>query len=770
MVFQSIGRDVQRVDGLEKVTGSAVYAGDLRFPGMLVVEVLRSPFASAHITTLDTEKALKVSGVVAVLTGRDVPGPFGVAIKDQYPLAQGQVRYAGEPVAAVIALTRRAAHQGVQSIEVAWEPRPFCVSPRKAAAPDAPLLYEDLAAMEMAPYVVRETGNVYQHFKVRRGRVDEAFARCDVIVEGDFAFPYVQHAMMEPHCAIACYRPDNSFEIHASTQSPFVVQECVSELFEVPYHKIRVSAPYLGGGFGGKSDVTIEALAACCARAVPGRYVKLQLRREEMFGGVTLSRGVETSYRLGFSSEGRLLAMRGVGYQGSGANADYAVNIVGGMALAGAGPYEVENLELDMYGVYTNTPPNGALRGYGHPEVHMAIESLMDQAARRLGLAPHELRLKNLLAPGKVNGIGQRFDEHSGDVVQCTEKVAASLYAHPPETTGQGVCVGRGIASFMKTPCMPANCQSGARIKPNADGTLSLLVGAVEMGQGTNTVLAQICAEALGLPVEKVSVLKNVDTLVSPYEWQTVASHSTWGSGNAILAAAEELKAKLRQAAAARFEVEPSEVVLKDGCAWAGDASVSWGELSVGLRNADGSALTEPLEATGFFVPDGIQNPDPDGGQSNAAADWTVGCVGAEVSVDRMTGVVSVQRLVTCLDAGTIVNPLSAQEQVKSGMVLSVGSALTERLCFSEERGHIRNGSLTDYKIPGIEDLPASMEVMFVQTPEKSGPYGAKGLGEHGTVGVVPAILNAIEDATGLRFNALPISADEMLASLKEVR
>jgi carbon-monoxide dehydrogenase large subunit len=400
----------------------------------------------------------------------------------------------------------------------------------------------------------------------------------------------------------------------------------------------------------------------------------------------------------------------------------------------------------------------------------MAIEVLMDKAARALDMRPYELRLKNLLAPGKVNAIGQRFDEHSGDVAQCTEKVVAALYDRPISDRGATVRVGRGIASFMKTPCMPANCQSGARIKLNADGTVGLSIGAVEMGQGSCTVLAQICAEALGLPTEKVSVLKEVDTFTTPYEWQTVASHSTWGSGNAILAAAEDLKAKLRESAAAYFGARPADIILQDGSALYNGESLGWGALSIGLRNPDGSALTGPVEGIGFFVPEGIQNPDPDGGQSNAAADWTVGCVGAEVGVDTGTGTLHVYRLLICLDAGTIINPQNAIEQVKSGMVLSIGSALTERLCFSEDRGHIRNASLTDYHIPGIEDMPESMEVMFVQTPEKSGPYGAKGLGEHGAVAVVPALLNAIEDATGLGFTTLPVTADKVLASLKEVQ
>jgi carbon-monoxide dehydrogenase large subunit len=492
MKFKAIHSDLKRTDGVAKVTGAALYAGDLAFPGMLSIKVLRSPYAHARILNIDISEARAISGVAAVLTGKDIPGPFGVAIKDQYPIARNKVRFAGEPVAAVVAGSKRQAHEAAKLIKVDYEQLPFNVVPRKAALPDAPIIHEQMMDYQMAPWIIREGGNVYQHFKVRKGNALAAFDACDVVVEGEYSYPYIQHAMMEPHCAIGRYSANGSFTMHATTQGPYVVQECISELLEIPQHKVRVVAPYLGGGFGGKSDITIEALIACCARAVPGRYVKLQLTREEMFGGVTLARGGDTHYRLGFNQEGRLLAMQGQSWLGSGATADCAVFVATGMALAGAGPYAVDDLSLDVYGVYTNNPPIGALRAYGHPEVHLAVESLMDKAAQELGIPAYELRLKNLLGPGKVNGIGQRFTEHSGNVIGCTEKVVASLYAKPKPDKGARIAVGRGLASYMKTPCMPANVQSGARIKLNADGSVLLAAGAVEMGQGTTTVLCQI--------------------------------------------------------------------------------------------------------------------------------------------------------------------------------------------------------------------------------------------------------------------------------------
>lgn len=747
--------------------GHARYTADYTFPGLLHIAVVRSPYAHARILSVDVEGARRAPGVEAVLTGADVPGPFGFCVADQYPLAREKTRFAGEPVALVVAGTPRGAEKAASLVKVEYQPLPFVIHPKEAAARDAPVLHEGLPHYKKAPFVRAEGGNIYQRFKVRKGNAAAAFERASLVVEGGFDHPCIHHAQMEPHCAVARYGVDHSMEIIATTQAPFVVQECVAHLHGIPMHKVRVSVSYLGGGFGGKSDVTIEPLVSCAARAVPGRYVRLLLSREEMFSGSSLGRGGHCHYRLGFAPDGRLLAMEGTSYLGSGGNADYAINIVTGMALAGTGPYAVDDLSLDVLGVYTNTPPIGAARGYGHPEVHLAVESLMDEAATKLGIPPQDLRLKNLLRAGSTNGIGQVMQPHSGDVAACTRLAADELFKGEKPDMGPGILVGRGIASYMKTPCMPSNVQSGAFIKLNADGTATVSVSAVEMGQGTYTALGQIAAEALGIPFERVNLNRTVDTAISPYEWQTVASHSTWGVGNAILLAAADLLAKMKTAAGKAFGVPEADVVIQNGQAKAAGKALDFGQLALGLRTPDGQAISAPLMGEGYFVPHGLQNPDPDGGQSNAAADWTLGCAGVELGVDTHTGEISLYRFVNAIDAGTIINPEIARDQVIGAMVMAAGAAMSETLVFSEDRGHIRNDTLVDYKIPGIEDVPPRMDVMFVQTPEESGPFGAKGIGEHGAVATAPAILNALFNATGKRFTALPVTAADMLAALK---
>ncbi len=765
MAFQTVGASPSRMDGVEKVTGATLYTADMRFPNLLHIKVLRSTYAHANIRGVDTAEAADMPGVVKVVTGHDVPGPFGVAIKDQHPIAREKVRYIGEPVAAVVARSEREAERALKAIKVDYEPLPFVLDAWEAKETSSPVLHEKLMEYPVLPYVHREGHNTYQHFKIRKGDAERALGEADCVVEGEYRFPSIVHAQMEPHCAVACYGRDDSMLMYATTQAPFIVQTTIAELLEIPYNRIRVVAPFLGGGFGGKSDITIEALVACVARQVPGRFVRLLLSREELFCGTTHGRNSNCRYRLGFDKTGRLLAMTGESVMGSGGNADYAINIITGMASAGTGPYRVDDLRLDVYGVYTNTPPIGAARGYGHPEVHLAVESLMDVAAEKLGIPPQELRLKNLLRAGDQNGIGQTMHISNGDVVACTRIISEKLFGAVKPELPAHITVGRGMAAYMKTPCMPSNAQSGALIKLNADGSVSMSTGAVDMGQGLHTALAQIGAEALGIPFEKVHFQYCVDTLTSPYDWQTVASRSTWGSGNAVLLAAEDLKRKLCQEGAKVFGVPADQVTAHAGEVRCGDRSIDWGRFATGLCNPDGTAITRPVSGIGSFVPQGVQNHDAETGQGSAAADWTFGCVGAEVAVDQRTGEVTVLRLLNAIDAGTIINPGLAREQVCGAMLMAAGSALCETVVFDPKTGKVRNDTLVDYKIPGIEDIPCQSEVIFVQTPEETGPYGAKGIGEHGAVGTAPALLNAIYDATGLRFHSLPASADRIISA-----
>jgi carbon-monoxide dehydrogenase large subunit len=771
MGFSIVGKNVERVDAYEKVTGKAIFVGDIKLPGMLYAKVLRSPNAHAIIKNIDFAGALKSEGVVAVVTGKDFNHRFGIAVADQTPLAVHKVRFAGEPVAAVIAVTEKAAAKALKLIKIDYEKLPCVLYPQNAVQKDAPVIHEKFYQYKLAPWVSPGGKNVYQHFKVRRGDVDKAFNEADIIVENTYWSPYIHHVQLEPHGAIAQYNHDGSMVIYTSSQAPFVVQHCLSELHDIPLNRVRVIVPYVGGGFGGKSDVTIEPLVSCIARAVPGRPVKLLLTREEMFEGTVVGRGVYSHYKTAVSKDGKILGMEIKCYLGSGGYADYAVNIVSGIAMSATGPYEVPNLKIDCYGVYTNTPPTGALRGYGHPEAHFGAERQIDMIARKLNMDPAEFRMKNLLVKGRKNAIGQIMTEHSGRVDVCVKSVTEELFGKPkPEVKGN-ITIGRGIAAYMKMPVMPTNVQSGAIIKLNGDGTVTMSVGAIEMGQGSYTALSQIAAEALGIPMEKVHINTEVDTAYSPYEWQTVASHTTWGVGNAIIIASKDLKAKLREAAAKVLKVDVDKIVLDGEKIYSRDNKekmLLWSDLALGYTSPKGTAVTSPIIGEGYFVARGLEKPDPETGQGNVAADWTFGCVGVELGVNKDTGEIRVYRLINAIDAGKIINPKLAHDQVMGAMVQALGSSLSEVLVFSDE-GKIRNNDLVDYKIPGLEDVPEQVKVIFVETPEETGPFGARGLGEHGAVAVSPAVANAIYDALKVDFVDIPITADKVIKAIKGV-
>lgn len=767
--YSHIGRELRRCDGIPKVTGRAVFIDDIKFPGMLYAKVVRSTIAHGYILAVDDTASLSTAGVVKVVTGEECAVRYGACLADRYPLAKGKVRFIGEPVAVVLAASPEAASLGAARVRVSYQKLPHMLDPREAARDCANLIHEQYDTYARIAGICPESrSNIFHHFKIRRGDVEQAFKRAHLVVENEYIFPLCSHGQLEPHGAVAVYE-NGTLTMWASSQAPFIVRKEAAHLLGLSPAAVRIIAPYVGGGFGGKSDVTIEPLLAYTASKMPGRHIKLVLSREEMFDGTVVGRGTYALYKTAFSKEGRVLAQKTEAYLSGGGYGDCAVNIVSGMGMAVTGPYQVENISTDVYGVYTNTPPTGAYRGYGHPEAHFGAERQIDIAAGMMGFDPVEIRLLNGLVPGRKNAIGQVMTEHNGRLDECIRAVAREIaWDKPFDHTGGRITRGRGIAAFMKAPVMPTNAQSGVIMKLNEDGTVSLSVGAVEIGQGSCTALTQIAAEALGLPPDKIVITQEVDTRYSPYEWQTVASRTTWASGNAILLAAARLKEKILQSASLFLEL-PAEALNFSGEkveARGGAASVLLRDLGVGCRICSGEALTAPLMAEASFVPSGLTCLDRDTGQGNAAADWTFGCTGVELEVDRASGDIRVIRIINAIDAGTIINPRLAAGQAGGAALQALGGVFSEVLVFSAE-GDIRNKTLVDYKMPELADVPP-ITSLFIETPEETGPFGARGLGEHGTVGVAPAAVNALKDALGIDFFSLPITPGRIIEALKK--
>lgn len=757
MARSAVGKAIPKKDAIEKVTGQAQFTGDLTVARMLHAAVLRSPHAHARIRRVETAAARSCPGVRAVVTGAECNFFVGVIINDQTPLAIGTVRFAGEPVAAVIAETGDAARAARELIAVEYELLPAVTDVYAALEPTAPKLHDQFP------------NNIFHHYQLRKGDTAKGFAASDLIVENEFSYPHVSHCQLETHGAIARWNREGSLEVWASCQSPFFLREVLATMFALKVTDVRVKIPYLGGGFGGKSDVTIEPLVAAIARAVPGEAVRLVLSREEAFVGSLLGRGMRGKIKTGVTKDGAILAVEIEMHFNAGAYAGYCLPIVEGGGQNAAGPYTIPHLKTDAYGVYTNTPFVGAFRGYGHPEGAWMTERQLDIIAAKLKLDPVHLRLRNCWQTGDTNQLGQTVKHEAGQLAKCIRKTTARLGWGKRNVTVNGDTIrAKGIACFMKSPVMTTNAASAAIVKFAVDGTVNLSVGTTDIGQGSITALSQICAEALGLPVEHIQMARHTDTQYNPYEWQTVASRGVWSVGNAIVLASRDAIEKLKRNAgfalkvpAARLEYRSGTVFVKGKPA----KKIALKAICHGVLHPDGHGEGGPVVGYGCFVPT-IYHRDPTTGQGNCVGEWTGGCQGIELEIDRRTGEVTVLKLVTTVDPGTVINPQLARGQVVGAVVQGLGQALHEGIVYSAA-GKLRNDHFTDYKIPTPEEVAATeFTVHFIETPEADGPYGGRSLGEHAIVAIPALVGNAIRNGTGLDFFDLPLTADQLARAL----
>ena len=775
--YKAVGKGVPRFDAIDKVTGEGKFVADLKFNGMLHAKILRSPHPHADITDIDIGAAKATDGVWAVVTGEDLRGRLiGECINDQPPMAHTKVRFVGEPVAAVIAETPEIAQAACEKIRVSYRPEQPVFDVREAMKPDAPIIHEDLREYRcFKTFCPLPDTNIFHHFKVRKGDIGKGFEEADKVFEHEFSYPHISHCQMEPHGCIAHWKHDGSLTVFASAQSPFLVRHVLAELFEINHSKVRVVIPYIGGGFGGKSDVTIEPLTAYIAKFAKGRPVRLILEREEMFFGSLTGRGCHVKIKTGIKNDGTLVAREVDLAFNAGAYGEYCINVVVGGGQNSTGPYYIPNVKIDGYAVYTNLPFVGAFRGYGHPEGHWAAERQMDIIADEMGFDPVEFRLKNCLKPGLTNAIGQTIQKHNGDLTGCIKKVAKSLdlenwYKTPREEKDDGRFIrGKGFAALMKSPVMATNAPSMCQLRFNEDASVNLQIAATDMGQGSITALSQIAAETLHIPVEKVNLSAVTDTERHPYDWQTVASRTTWMAGNAVMHACRKALKQMKKLAAEVWELESwKEVAYENGnfSIPETDKCLPITALCMGYTYDDGMAIGGPATGIGYFLPPRIVYHDPETGQGNAAAEWTFGCQGFDITVDRLTGDVKVNKMVTAMDVGKVINPVLARGQLIGAMVQGYGPAVNERLIYSPD-GKVRNDNLTDYKIPTFADFTETeFDVIFLETPQEDGPYGARPLAEHGVVGVAPAYANAVRDALGIHFNHLPITQDKLLEIL----
>ncbi len=769
-----VGKSVPRIDIYEKVTGAATFADDMQFgPGLYYGRLVRSPYAHALVKKVDASQALALPGVKAVVSGQDVSARIGLYLIDRPIFATDRVRHVGDPVAGVIATSEDIAEEAAQLVEVEYEELPAVFDPVEGAQPGAPLLHPDLGDYEVANFIFPQPGtNISEHFKLRKGDVESAWPRCAAIVEGTFRLPQIQHVPIEPHVAVALWEQSGQVTLWTCSQSPFAQRDLIAQSLGIPHGNLRVVSPYVGGGFGGKAGVSMEAYAVVMAGAVKGHPVKLRMTREEEFICTTARQSLVAHTKIGCDAEGNLLAMETQYYFGGGAYNDYGVNIVRAAGYSCSGPYDIPNVKGDSYCVYTNRPVGSAMRGFGMPEIHWGIEQIMDQLAEKIGMDAAEFRRRNCVRTGDTILTGMEMP--AIDLVACIDKVTEAIgwdVGRNAIPTNPHKKRGQGIAIMWKAPAMPPNPGSAAVVRFNEDATVNVEIGAQDLGQGAFTVIAQMAAQALGVPYEWVRVSVPVDTKYSPYEWQTVASRITWSTGNAVKAAAEDAKRQILDIVAEHWGEDASDLDIKNGkvISYRSEEEQPLEKMVIyGLPNENFEGWKGgPIVGRGKFMPTYVTNLDFETGQgARAVVHYTVGAQAVDLEVDTETGQVEVLKIASAYDVGKAINPDLVMTQIEGGAVHGLSSAF-EALRF-DEKGQPLNPSLVDYRIASAVDAPREIHGDIVETPLEDGPWGARGVGEHVMVPTAPAIANALHDALGIRFNDLPLSAEKIFLALQE--
>ncbi len=767
---------VYRKEAFEKVTGAARYVGDYETPGLHHAELITSPLPHARIRSVDVRAAVAVPGVRAILTGRESAILCGEVLEDRPPLARGRVRYCGEPVAVVVADCEAAAAEAAQAVRVDYEPLPPVRSVREALAEGAPRVHPDLGSYRIAqqPVAPRAGSNVADHAKVRRGHAPGALAKAEVVVEARYSLPQVDHAAMETRGVRCEILPDGRIELHTCSQAPFEVQKAIATYFRIGVGSVVVHTPLVGGGFGGKAPVQLEVIAVLCAQAIGGRPVKLINSREQDIAASPVGPGLEARVRLGATRAGRLVAAELEYWLDIGAYADSTPRVARAVASACTGPYRTDDVWCDVYCVYTNHTYGTAWRGFGHMPMTFAIERTMDKLAARVGKDPAELRRANLIGPGDRTPTQVELNRNLlGDLPKCLERARELVGWRGRGVRGEGEdrhVRGQGVACFWKTSSSPPNATSGALITLNADGSVNLAVGAVETGAGTKTTAALILAHRLDIPVEQVHLHMDVNTLVDPEHWKTVASMATYMVGQAVLDAAEDAVRQLKHMGGVVLKCSPEDldvgrgrVFLKDDP----DLYVDVKDVAHGYQYPDGDSVGGQVMGRGAYIMRHLTLLDPETGRGMPGPSWTVGAQAVEVELDTRDFTYRILKAVTVLDAGRVINPAVARGVVMGGMSMGLGYGSRECLMYGDG-GELLSNQLRTYKVMRAGEEPEAYHVEFVETPQKNAPLGARPIGEHGVLGMPAALASALSAAAGVELDTVPLTPERIWRVVRE--
>ncbi len=772
-----VGKSIGRLDGLEKVTGTAKFVDDIDFgPNLLHAAIVESPHAHALIKSIDTSAAEKVPGVVKVVTGKDFPYKFGLYMKDRYIFAQDRVRFIGEQVAAVIARDSSIAKKAAKLVKVTYEQLPLILDPMDAIQENADLIHPELGNYPHVPWFFPKAGTNIAHWrKTRKGDVERGFKEADVILEDTYYVPRYAHCALEPHIIVGLYDYSGRLTLWSASQSPYTQRHLFAESLAplgLSHKDIRVITPYIGGGFGGKAGVSMEIIGAALATAVKGNPVKVRWSRAQEFYNTYQRQGVVAKIKLGAKRDGTITAIEHTLYWDAGAYVEYGANVVNAVGLSATGPYRIPNVKIDSLCIYTNLPPGGPYRGFGHSEFHFGLESHITRIAKDIGMDAVAFRKKNAIREGDILAYGSKMNPNG--LLEAIDRVAEEIAWGKKETSlDPNKAIGKGVSLLWKAPAMPPNPASAAFLKFNEDASINILVSAMEIGQGSLTIMAQIAAEILAVPPEKIRV-ETPDTDRTPYEWQTVASHVSWGCGNAVKKAAIDAREKIFELVHRVFYLEKDTLYLEDEkvkCHTQPNFALPLKDFVIGgIQTEDGTFKGGPILGNGMYMPEftsALSDPETSQG-GNPNVHYTVGAGAAKVEIDRQTGKIKVLKAVLAIDAGKALNPDLINSQITGGLVQGIATVLYEDMRF-DEGGKLLNPNFRDYKIPTALDIPDEIVPIIIEVPQPDGPFGARGIGEHTMIAAAPMIANAVEDALGLRINSMPITAEKVALSILKV-
>jgi len=752
-----IGKKVPRHDAIEKAFGLTCYADDFFMPGMLYGKVLRSQYPSARIVSIDTSKAERIKGVKAVLTAKDVPRnesvtrfgqthTMGGGFEGLYRvLADKKVHFMGEAVALVAAETEEIAEKAIRMIHVEYQPLSGIFDPVEAMKPDAPQVEDGKS-------------NIVTHFEVVKGEVEEGFAEADVIVEHTYRVQFVDHAYIEPESGLAWLDESGVINIRVSTQ---VIEHfrTIADVLNLPHNRVRVIGTYLGGGFGGKEDITVETFLALLTSKT-GRPVKLTYTREESILSHGKRHPYVMIYKTGAKKDGRLTALQAKLVSDAGAYVYLSPWVLLYSMVNAAGPYRIPHVRVDGYTVLTNNTFTSANRGFGAPQVCFAYESQLDELATQLKMDPIEIRKINYLEKGEALATGQVL-EHTVALRETTEKACQALGERP--SGKDHLKIGRGIASGMTSygRMIFLHDTSRSYVSIELDGSVIIRAGVQDIGGGQASSLCHIVAEVLGVPMEDIKVYI-ADTALTPLAGTTTATRQLYMSGNATLMAAREIRNTLLKKAGEMMKMDPQRLDLADKEVVDTEGSGKNLSLIDVVKASASDGL--PLYHVALFKAPFRNLTQYERIEGQVFPDFTFGTHAAEVAVDEETGEVQVLKLISCFDVGRAINPSSVEGQLEGGAIYGMGYGLMEEVIM--EKGVTLTPSFSEYLLPTSMDVP-DVETILIESGEGVGPFGAKGVGEPSVCSVAPAISNAVYDAIGVRIYDLPLTPEKIVRAIK---